>query len=120
MGVRALQSVLGVEPCEETVRVGRTCDKGSVQKRFQVYMSETYENSKRCHFQDILHRLPEQGRLWIEAATPNKNASKTERLEAFADISRWVIAKCIPTCNIPISCKHMELFCCATVVAKSD
>ena len=35
------------------VTVGRTCDKGAIQKRIQVAMSETFESGQRCHFEDL-------------------------------------------------------------------
>ena len=55
-------------------------------------MSRTFEDGQpRCHFEDILDRLPLMGQHWIKAATPRKNDSKEERLHAFAEISKWVM-----------------------------
>eukprot|EP00439_Symbiodinium_sp_Y106_P049334 s354_g6.t1 len=93
MGFRALQTLKGYDPdvAGSPVWVGRTCDKGSLQKRLQVALSCTFEKGLRCHFDDILHRLPVEGRQWIAAASPGKQASKAERFEAYKCIADWVM-----------------------------
>ncbi|CAE7667911.1 unnamed protein product [Symbiodinium sp. CCMP2456] len=94
MGFRALQMLKGYDPdtAVSPVWVGRTCDKGQLQKRLQVALSSTLEAGQRCHFEDILHRLPLEGRQWIAAASPRRQASKSERGEAYKCIADWVMA----------------------------
>ena len=102
MGVCALKHELGLELPDQVLRVGRTCDKGQLQKRVQVEMArviaeangssrESQAGQQHCHFEDILHRLPENAQRYIAAATPPKTASKADRMAAFASISDWVM-----------------------------
>ncbi|CAE7249881.1 unnamed protein product [Symbiodinium sp. CCMP2592] len=95
MGVRALQHVMHMEPAGEVVHVGRTCDKGLLQKRVQVELARSIEavlqDHERCHFEDILHRLPQSGQDWIAAASPQKGANKKERSDAYAAIADWLM-----------------------------
>ncbi|CAE7239963.1 unnamed protein product [Symbiodinium sp. CCMP2456] len=95
MGVRALQHVMNIEPGAQVVHVGRTCDKGLLQKRVQVELAQSIEavlqDHERCHFEDILHRLPQRGQDWIAAASPGKHATKAERAEAHAAIADWLM-----------------------------
>ncbi|CAK8993450.1 Uncharacterized protein SCF082_LOCUS3512 [Durusdinium trenchii] len=88
---RSLYTLHGVQcvDAKSAVSVGRTCDKGTLQKKVQVALSHTFEESRRCHFEDLLDRLPETGREWIRAATPEKTASKAVRATAFSNISKW-------------------------------
>lgn len=91
MGFQALLHHFQLEAQRAPVWVGRTCDKGSLQKRLQVQYSLTWEQGARCHFEDILHRLPIEAQEWISAAAPNKSLSKEERREAFIAISDWCL-----------------------------
>eukprot|EP00435_Cladocopium_sp_Y103_P067844 s676_g30.t1 len=91
MGMQALQHHLKTEPPRVPVWVGRTCDKGAIQKKLQVEYSLCCEDGNRCHFEDILDRLPPEGRDWINAATPDKSLSREQRAEAFKTIREWVM-----------------------------
>ena len=91
MGTQALLRHFQLETQRAPIWVGRTCDKGSLQKRIQVQYSLTFEQGGRCHFEDILHRLPSEAQEWIAAATPDKSLSKEERRDAFTAISEWCL-----------------------------
>ncbi|CAE7871568.1 unnamed protein product [Symbiodinium necroappetens] len=92
MGVQALQHELQIEGgLLDAVLVTRTCDKAALPTRVQVEMSRFWEQGRRCHFQDILDRLPEQGREYINAAKPEKSARKQARMDAYAAITDWVM-----------------------------
>ena len=129
MGMCALAHHLQVQPHSKPVWVGRTCDKGQVQTKLQVEHAMKVDDGTRCHFEDILHRLPDHAQAWIAAATPKKADSKEKRLEAFQSISQWVMsnrkllfdlnAECFcsvhrrPACALHSSCrlKHCRQRC---------
>ena len=94
MGIQALKRVLDLEIPGSVLRVGRTCDKGAIQKRVQVELARSFDfegGHQHCHFEDILHRLPKSAQDYISAATPNKSAPKADRAAAFGAIATWIM-----------------------------
>ena len=95
LSAKSFNILHGVECVDDAgasaVTVGRTCDKGATQKRIQVAMSETFESGQRCHFEDLLDRLPPEGQAWVRAALPEKSDSKDVRARAFNSISAWLM-----------------------------
>ena len=83
LGMEALKQICnlgGTDGAWNPVWVGHTCDKGTIQKRLQVETSAMLDNSDRCHFEDILHRLPDVAQQRISAAG-----------EAYDAIAKWLI-----------------------------
>lgn len=93
LAARSINILHGVECVTgaNAVTVGRTCDKGNVQKKIQVAMSQTHECGQHCHFEDLMDRLPPNGQAWVRAALPEKTDSKDVRAQAFNSISAWLM-----------------------------
>ena len=89
LGFLGFQHVLDMSSLPDPVWVGRTCDKGMIQKRVLIALSEL-EGGSQCHFDDVMHRLAPAGQQWISAAKPPKQMLKDDRLQAYGAINNWV------------------------------
>ena len=57
------------------VRFVRSCDWGNLQQQVLMLESQVYDDGGACVFGNILDRLTEDQKLWIEAASPSKEMS---------------------------------------------
>ena len=89
-GVDAFEEVQGVNFEKPPVRYCRSCDKGQVQSDLLTRYAKEHEGGVPCHLGDLLDRLPEGGRAWIQAATPDKKEPAEVKLQANKDIEDFV------------------------------
>eukprot|EP00971_Amphidinium_carterae_P082277 1626980-Amphidinium_carterae.2 len=75
---------------EAVLQVLRTCDKGVLQTEVQVCMAKVLQED-RCHFIDILDRLPAHAREYIKASQPPSGASLHVRSEANQCLAEWLM-----------------------------
>ena len=81
---------LGWHLPHDCAKFTRTCDIGSLQTKVLTEISKKVLGGSSCHFDDILGRLPQVARDWIEAALPTPGMSKEVREQANSDIKAWL------------------------------
>lgn len=88
--MRGLEEELGMKFASSPIKSLRTCDHGQLQTEFLIEISRGLDDSKSCHFRDLMDRLPPMAQQRLNASTPHSGASKLEKEQAFKDIKKWL------------------------------
>lgn len=89
--VQAVELETGVVFEQPPLKVGRTCDYGSLQQKVLLQVAAAGGNCT-CHFGNIMDRLPLAARRHVEGSLPPAGSTKEQRKQAFSDISAWLHA----------------------------